>query len=338
MASSLDAAPIDAAPAPAIAPDTTTARPAAPILLAQNLVKTYVAAWGTTMAVRGLNLEVAPGQCFGVLGPNGAGKTSLMKMVYGALPPTSGALRVLGLDPVRQGRRLKARLGVMPQDATLDDALTVRENLMLFARYFRIPTKEASARADRLLAFTQLSEKREANVEHELSGGMKRRLLLARALINGPDLLILDEPTTGMDPQARRLVWDRLLQLKEQGVSIIVTTHYMEEASQLCDRLVIMDQGQIVADGPPAGLIAEHVSPEVLEVRLPAGERELAMAALDGLLAGHQEAGDRLYLYTDDGERALHHLRDAGISPDYALSRRATLEDVFLRLTGHTLE
>jgi lipooligosaccharide transport system ATP-binding protein len=299
---------------------------------ARGLTKTF----GDFTAVDGIDFSVARGEAFGFLGPNGAGKSSTMRMIGCVSPVTSGELRVLGMDPATQGQAIKARLGVVPQEDTLDTELTVRENLVLYARYFGIARADARERADRLLDFVQLTERAGDKVE-PLSGGMKRRLTIARSLVNDPEVLLLDEPTTGLDPQARHVVWDRLYRLKQQGVTLVLTTHYMDEAEQLCDRLVIMDRARIVAEGSPRELIAAHSSREVLEVRLGAGPAPDLAAVLDGAAQRVDELPDRVLVYTDDGERAAEVLHDRGVRPVATLVRRSTLEDVFLRLTGRTL-
>jgi lipooligosaccharide transport system ATP-binding protein len=299
---------------------------------ARGLTKTF----GTFTAVDGIDFTVARGEAFGFLGPNGAGKSSTMRMIGCVSPVTSGELRILGLDPATQGSQIRARLGVVPQDDTLDMELTVRENLVLYARYFDIPRAAARERADELLDFVQLSERAGDKVE-PLSGGMKRRLTIARSLVNDPEVLLLDEPTTGLDPQARHVVWDRLHRLKQRGVTLVLTTHYMDEAEQLCDRLVIMDHGRIVAEGSPWELIAEHSSREVLEVRLGDGPVPDIAALLDGAARRVEPLPDRVLVYTDNGERAAEVLHDKGVRPVATLVRRSTLEDVFLRLTGRTL-
>ena len=292
--------------------------------------------FGDFEAVRGIDVEVKRGEAFGFLGPNGAGKSSTMRMIAAVSPPTSGELSILGLSPSDDGPAIRARLGVCPQEDTLDSELTVRDNLVVYGRYFGLPKAEVSSRADELLRFMQLTEKAKAKVE-ELSGGMKRRLTVARSLINQPDLLLLDEPTTGLDPQARHVLWDRLFRLKQQGVTLVLTTHYMDEAEQLCDRLVVMDGGLIVAEGSPLTLIREHSTREVAELRFGVGEHE-ALAAKVGDLADRIEVlPDRLLLYTHDGEEALAKVHERGLNPAAVLVRRSTLEDVFLRLTGRTL-
>ncbi len=303
-----------------------------PLVQARQLRKSFAA----FTAVDGIDFEVRPGEAFGFLGPNGAGKTSTMRMIACASPVTSGELRVFDRDPRTDARAIKARLGVVPQADNLDAELTVRENLLMYARYFDIPQKVARDRAEELLAFVQLAERRDSQVE-PLSGGMKRRLTIARALVNEPELLLLDEPTTGLDPQARHLIWERLYRLKRQGTTLLLTTHYMDEAEQLCDRLLVMDKGRIVAEGSPRELIARYVTREVLEVRMT---DEVRAANADRLarLASHLEhLPERLQFYADDGEQVLEQIHQMGLPVERALVRRATLEDVFLRLTGRTL-
>jgi len=299
---------------------------------ARGLTKRF----GEFTAVDGIDFEVARGEAFGFLGPNGAGKSSTMRMIACVSPPTDGTLRVLDLDPTADGARIRSRLGVVPQEDSLDGELTVRENLVIYARYFDIPRRTAREKAERLLEFVQLTERADDKVE-PLSGGMKRRLTIARSLVNDPDVLLLDEPTTGLDPQARHVVWERLYRLKQQGVTLVLTTHYMDEAEQLCDRLVIMDRGRIVAEGSPRELIAAHSTREVLELRF--GDRDAGV--LDGQLAGLAERvevlPDRVLVYTHDGERASEALHERGVRPASTLVRRSSLEDVFLRLTGRTL-
>jgi lipooligosaccharide transport system ATP-binding protein len=299
---------------------------------ARDLTKRF----GDFTAVDGIEFDVHPGQAFGFLGPNGAGKTSTMRMIACSSPVTSGELSVIGMDPRTQPREIKARLGVVPQIDNLDTELTVRENLEMYARYFDIPGRVARERADELLEFVQLDERAKDQVE-PLSGGMKRRLTIARALINEPELVILDEPTTGLDPQARHLLWDRLYRLKQRGATLIITTHYMDEAEQLCDRLVVMDKAKIVAEGSPRELIDRYSTKEVLELRIPDDVRAGLDGALDGLADRIEELPDRLLLYTDDGERALEAIHAQHIHLTGAFVRRSSLEDVFLRLTGRTL-
>jgi lipooligosaccharide transport system ATP-binding protein len=302
------------------------------MVVASGLRKSY----GDFEAVKGIDVEVRHGEAFGFLGPNGAGKSSTMRMIAAVSPVTSGSLSILGLDPATAGSEIRGRIGVCPQEDSLDNELRVKENLVVYGRYFGLSRAEASRRSDELLAFVQLSDK--ANVQVEaLSGGMKRRLTIARSLINQPDLLLLDEPTTGLDPQARHQLWDRLFRLKQQGVTLVLTTHYMDEAEQLCDRLVVMDKGLIVASGSPAQLIAEHSSREVLELRFGAGENEAMAPKVSDLAARIEVLPDRLLLYTDDGEAAASAVHERRLVPISSLVRRSTLEDVFLRLTGRTL-
>ncbi len=304
---------------------------------APNMVqaKVLVKRFGGFEAVRGIDVEVRRGEAFGFLGPNGAGKSSTMRMIACVSPRSDGDLRVLGMDPDVEGPRIRARLGVVPQQDNLDTELTVRQNLQVYARYFGLSRARARSKADELLEFAQLSDRADAEVD-PLSGGMKRRLTIARSLVNEPELLLLDEPTTGLDPQARHLLWDRLFRLKAQGVTLIVTTHYMDEAEQLCDRLVVMDAGRIVAEGSPAELIARYSTREVLELRFPPGQEVPAETFAD--LAERVEAlPDRVLLYTAAGESALEQVHARGWRPLSSLVRRSTLEDVFLRLTGRTL-
>jgi lipooligosaccharide transport system ATP-binding protein len=293
-------------------------------------------AYGEFEAVRGIDLDVRPGEAFGFLGPNGAGKSSTMRMIAAVSPPTGGELRILGLDPATQGPQIRARIGVCPQEDTLDTELSIRDNLVVYGRYFGLSRAESSARADELLRFFQLAEKAKAKVE-DLSGGMKRRLTIARSLINQPDLLLLDEPTTGLDPQARHTLWDKLFRLKQEGVTLVLTTHYMDEAEQLCDRLVVMDKGLIVAEGSPLSLIREHSTREVTELRFGVGQHEEHAERLSGLAARIEVLPDRLLLYTEDGEETLARVHELGLDPAAVLVRRSTLEDVFLHLTGRTL-
>ena len=299
---------------------------------ARGLTKRF----GEFTAVNAIDFDVHVGEAFGFLGPNGAGKTSTMRMIACASPVTSGELTVIGMDPSRNAPQIKARLGVVPQLDNLDAELTVRENLEMYARYFDIPDAVARARTDELLDFVQLSERATDQVE-PLSGGMKRRLTIARSLINEPELIILDEPTTGLDPQARHLLWERLYRLKQRGATLIITTHYMDEAEQLCDRLVVMDKAEIAAEGSPRELIERYATREVLELRFADAVRSSLDGRLDGLAERIEALPDRHLLYVDDGERALEAVHDRQIPVDSALVRRATLEDVFLRLTGRTL-
>jgi lipooligosaccharide transport system ATP-binding protein len=301
------------------------------LVQARGLTKRF----GRVEAVRGIDLDVGRGEVFGFLGPNGAGKSSAMRMIACVSPRTSGDLQVLGLDPERDGPAIRARIGVVPQLDNLDTELSVRQNLQMYGRYFGLSRAAAKAKAAELLEFAQLTERAEDEVE-PLSGGMKRRLTIARALVNDPELLLLDEPTTGLDPQARHLLWDRLYRLKREGVTQIITTHYMDEAEQLCDRLVVMDGGVIVAEGGPPELIAAHSTREVLELRFEPAHQP-ATADLEPLVDRVEELPDRLLLYTGDGERAKTAVLERGHRPLTALVRRSSLEDVFLRLTGRTL-
>ena len=305
---------------------------AEPLVIARDLHKSF----GELVAVAGIDFEVQRGEVFGFLGPNGAGKSSTMKMIGSVSPISSGSLTVLGMDPAVDGPKIRARLGVVPQEDNLDLELTVYENLLIYGRYFGLPKKVIDPRIDELLTFTQLDERRKSRVE-PLSGGMKRRLTIARGLINTPEMMILDEPTTGLDPQARHLLWDRLYRLKQEGVTLIITTHYMDEAEQLCDRLVIMDKGKIVAEGSPRALIEQHSTREVLELRFPVGTQEQHAAELEGMASRTEILPDRVLLYTDDADRTSEEVHGRGIAPESTVSRRATLEDVFLHLTGRTL-
>jgi len=293
---------------------------------------------GSFVAVAGIDFEVQPGEAFGFLGPNGAGKTSTMRMIGCVSPVTAGELRVLGMDPATHGPQIRARLGVVPQEDSLDLELTVRDNVAIYGRYFDLPRPLIKKRADELLAFVQLTDKRNDRVD-DLSGGMKRRLTIARALINEPELMLLDEPTTGLDPQARHLVWERLYQLKRAGVTLVLTTHYMDEAEQLCDRLVIMDGGRIVAEGSPRDLIDRYSTREVIELRFADDEhRKAAAPTMAGVGRRREELADRVLVYTDAGEADADRLSALGVNPATVLIRRSSLEDVFLTLTGRTLE
>jgi lipooligosaccharide transport system ATP-binding protein len=298
--------------------------------------KALVKRFGEFEAVRGIDVEVRRGEAFGFLGPNGAGKSSTMRMIACVSPRTDGDLRVLGLDPEVAGPRIRARLGVVPQLDNLDVELTVRENLLIYGRYFGLSRAAARRKADELLEFAQLAD-RAADKVDPLSGGMKRRLTIARSLVNDPELLLLDEPTTGLDPQARHLLWDRLFRLKEQGTTLIVTTHYMDEAEQLCDRLVVMDHGRIAAEGSPSELISRYSTREVVELRFASGQQVSAAQQVEGLAERVEVLPDRVLLYSDDGEDTLEHAHSRGVRPLSSLVRRSSLEDVFLRLTGRTL-
>jgi lipooligosaccharide transport system ATP-binding protein len=304
----------------------------APVIVAADLVKTYK----TTAAVDGISFEVAPGESFGLLGPNGAGKSTTMRMVGAVSTRTSGTLSILGLDPDSHGPEIRSQLGVVPQQDNLDSELLVRDNLIVYGRYFGLPRSHVAQRADELLEFAQLTDRRKAKID-DLSGGMKRRLTIARALINDPRILLLDEPTTGLDPQARHILWDRLFRLKEQGTTLVLTTHYMDEAEQLCDRLVVVDKGRIMAEGAPAALIREHSSREVLEVRFGSERNATAAADLAGIGDRLEVLPDRVLVYSQDGEAALAEVTRRGLEPITSLVRRSSLEDVFLRLTGRSL-
>jgi len=301
---------------------------------AEELLKRF----GSLVAVDRISFQVREGECYGFLGPNGAGKTTTMRMVCCTARPTAGSLRVFGLDVRRHGRAIKRQLGVVHQSVTLDDALTVRENLVVYGRYFDLSWAEARRRADELLAFAELEARADERVS-KLSGGMQRRLMIARALMANPRLLVLDEPTTGLDPQARHAVWDRLRQLKRGGVTQILTTHYMEEAEHLCDRVAIVDHGRIVAEGPPRELVERYVGREVVELQVAAdGAPAWAVAEqAAGLAEGFEVAGDRVFLHTRDGEELVHRVRALRLPVEAVVLRRATLEDVFLRLTGRRL-
>ena len=303
-----------------------------PLIRARGLTKRF----GAFTAVDGVDFDVHAGEAFGFLGPNGAGKTSIMRMIGCVSPVTSGDLRVMGMDTRTQASEIKARLGVVPQLDNLDNELTVRENLLMYARYFDVPRAAARVRADELLEFVQLAERAGSEVQ-PLSGGMKRRLTIARGLINDPAVILLDEPTTGLDPQARHVIWERLYRLKRRGATLLLTTHYMDEAEQLCDRLVVMDKARIVAEGSPRQLIERYSTREVLELRLLDEVRAGLDGRLEGLAVRIESLPDRLLLYTDDGERTLEQLHDRHVTAESALVRRSTLEDVFLRLTGRTL-
>jgi lipooligosaccharide transport system ATP-binding protein len=310
----------------------TVPRVSEPVIEARSLTKRF----GSFTAVDGIDFTVHRGEAFGFLGPNGAGKTSTMRMVGCVSPVTEGHLRVLGADPAVDGPTIQAQMGVVPQEDNLDTELTVYENLLVYGRYFGLSRKVIAERAAELLTFVQLAERRDSRVE-PLSGGMKRRLLIARALINEPDLILLDEPTTGLDPQARHLLWDRLYRLKQRGATLIITTHYMDEAEQLCDRLVVMDQARIVAEGSPRELVAEHVTREVVELRFALDEHEPARGRLEGLAKRTEVLPDRILLYTDEADRTAFEIEDRDLRPEAMVVRRSTLEDVFLRLTGRQL-
>ena len=302
------------------------------LIHARGLVKRF----GDFTAVDGIDVDVQRGEAFGFLGPNGAGKSSTMRMIGCVSPPTDGVLRILEMDPRREGPAIRARLGVCPQLDNLDLELTVRENLTTYARFFGIPRRVARARADELLDFVQLTERADSKVE-PLSGGMKRRLTIARALVNEPEIVLLDEPTTGLDPQARHLVWERLFRLKQQGVTLVLTTHYMDEAEQLCDRLVVMDGGRIVAEDSPRTLIEQYSTREVVELRFNAESQEAFADKLAGVAERVEILPDRVLLYVADGDDAVAEVQRRALSPASVLVRRSSLEDVFLHLTGRTL-
>jgi lipooligosaccharide transport system ATP-binding protein len=303
------------------------------VVEARNLTKAY----GSFVAVKGIDFTVLRQECFGFLGPNGAGKTSTMKMIYCRTPVTSGSLSVLGMDVSRHEREVKSRIGVVTQENDLDPDLTVIDNLTLYASFFGVSWKAATAKADDLLDFVQLRDKRSQSVK-ELSGGMKRRLTIARALVNEPELLILDEPTTALDPQARLLVWQKLGELKSRGVTLMITTHYMEEAARLCDRLLIMHEGKILAEGSPRELIAGHVADYVVEVPAEGRHIDALLHALGERVRFMETVGDTLFIYSEDGVGARNAVAEAGVLPGSAVTREATLEDVFLRLTGRDLD
>ena len=305
---------------------------ASPAVRARHLVKRY----RILEAVRSISFEVPPQTCFGFLGPNGAGKTTTMRMIACELPPTSGELNVLGLPVTEQPRQIKSRMGVVPQEDNLDEEITVLDNLLIHARYHGIKPREARPKAVELLSFMELEEKKDRDIR-ELSGGMKRRLMIARGLLNSPEILILDEPTTGLDPQARHLVWERLRTLKRQGVTLILTTHYMEEAAQLCDRLVIMHEGEVLVEGAPRDIVEQHTSREVVEVFEPPVELQRDLEALSSAARGLEKLADRWLFYTDQGDLLLEKVRALSLPPGSVWLRGAGLEDVFLTLTGRGL-
>ena len=302
------------------------------LIVATNLTKVY----GEFVAVDGINFRVKRGEAFGLLGPNGAGKSTTMRMLAATSQRTGGDLSILGKDPNVKGPEIRAHLGVVPQADNLDRELKVWENLYVYGRYFGLSRKYMKGKIEELIAFAQLEEKRNVKTE-TLSGGMKRRLTIARALVNGPEILMLDEPTTGLDPQARHVLWDRLFRLKEQGVTLVLTTHYMDEAEQLCDRIVVMDKGKIMAEGSPAELIRQYSSKEVVEVRFGSSRNAEVAVALDGIGSRIEVLPDRILIYSEQGEADLQVIVKMGLEPVTSLVRRSSLEDVFLRLTGRTL-
>ncbi len=303
-----------------------------PLVTARGLVKRF----GEFVAVDGIDFDIGRGDSYGFLGPNGAGKTSTMRMIACMSPVSAGTLRVLGRDPDRDGPEIRARIGLVPQDDTLDLELTVLDNLLVYGRYFDLPRRLIRERADELLDFVQLSERARDKVE-SLSGGMRRRLTIARSLVSEPELLILDEPTTGLDPQARHLLWDRLYRLRRRGVTLIITTHYMDEAEQLCARLAVMDRGRFAAEGAPQELIARYSTREVVELRFGTTEPEHVADRLDGIAQRREVLPDRILLYSDDGDATLERVHRLGLNPESTLVRRSSLEDVFLHLTGRSL-
>ena len=302
------------------------------MIVAKGLRKVY----GDFVAVGGIDFEVKQGEAFGLLGPNGAGKSTTMRMIASTSMRSGGELEILGKDPNKNGPEIRAHLGVVPQQDNLDRELKVWENLYIYGRYFGLSRKFMKDKIEELIEFAQLGEKRNAKTE-ELSGGMKRRLTIARALVNEPDILMLDEPTTGLDPQARHVLWDRLFRLKEQGVTLVITTHYMDEAEQLCDRLVVMDKGRIMAEGSPADLIKQYSSKEVLEVRFGSSANKNVAKQIEGLGDRTEVLPDRILIYSENGEKILERIVKLGLHPLTSLVRRSSLEDVFLRLTGRTL-
>ena len=303
-----------------------------PLIHARGLTKTY----GDFVAVDGINFDVAKGESFGFLGPNGAGKSTTMRIIGATSVRTSGTLTILGKDPEVNGPQIRAHLGVVPQQDNLDNELTVSENIFIYGRYFGLPSSFINKKIPELLEFAQLEEKKNVKVE-ALSGGMKRRLTIARSLVSEPDILMLDEPTTGLDPQARHILWDRLFRLKEQGVTLLITTHYMDEAEQLCDRLIVMDKGKIMAEASPAQLIKTYSTKEVLEVRFGSDRNQEMVDVLRPLADRIEVLPDRILLYAEDGEQLLEQIAAKGIHPNTSLVRRSSLEDVFLRLTGRSL-
>lgn len=319
------------------APDTSrstspSSAPSAPVISATNLTKKYK----DFAAVDGISFEIAPGESFGFLGPNGAGKSTTMRMIGAVSTRTSGDLSVIGLDPNEYGPEIRSQLGVVPQEDNLDSELKVRDNLIVYGRYFGLPHSYLGPKADELLDFAQLTEKAKSRID-DLSGGMKRRLTIARALINNPRIMMLDEPTTGLDPQARHILWDRLFRLKEQGTTLVLTTHYMDEAEQLCDRLVVIDKGAIMAQGSPSALIRQYSTREVLELRFGSNRNAEVATQLEGLAERIEVLPDRILVYSDNGDAAMQRVIELDLNPLTSLVRRSSLEDVFLRLTGRSL-
>lgn len=315
-----------------LAPASPQPTTADAVVSARALTKSY----GDFTAVDGISFEVAPGESFGLLGPNGAGKSTTMRMIGGVSQRTSGDLTIMGLDPEKHGPQVRAHLGVVPQQDNLDEELKVRDNLIVYGRYFGLPLSYLRPKADELLEFAQLTEKASAKVD-DLSGGMKRRLTIARSLVNDPKILLLDEPTTGLDPQARHILWDRLFRLKEAGTTLILTTHYMDEAEQLCDRLIVVDKGSIMAEGSPASLIREYSTREVVELRFGSERNSSVGTELQGIGERIETLPDRVLIYADDGEQVMEAIAGRGLHPLTSLIRRSSLEDVFLRLTGRSL-
>ena len=303
-----------------------------PLISARGLTKRY----GDFTAVDAIDFDVAKGESFGLLGPNGAGKSTTMRIIAATSQRTSGTITILGRDPEEHGPQIRAHLGVVPQQDNLDTELTVTENLFIYGRYFGLSKKFIRAKIEELLEFAQLEEKRDVKVD-ALSGGMKRRLTIARALVSEPDILMLDEPTTGLDPQARHILWDRLFRLKELGVTLVITTHFMDEAEQLCDRLVVMDKGKIMAEGSPLELIKAYSTKEVLEVRFGSDRNKEIAPTLRAMCSRIEELPDRILMYVEDGEALLEEILNKKLHPTTSLVRRSSLEDVFLRLTGRTL-
>lgn len=302
------------------------------LISARGLTKKF----GDLVAVDSIDFDVSKGESFGLLGPNGAGKSTVMRMIGATSQRNSGELTILGKDPEKNGPQIRAHLGVVPQQDNLDMELSVTENLYIYGRYFGLPRKFVKGKIDELLTFAQLEEKRDSKVQ-VLSGGMKRRLTIARALVSEPEILMLDEPTTGLDPQARHILWDRLFRLKEQGVTLVITTHFMDEAEQLCDRLIVMDKGKIMAEGSPVSLIKDYSTKEVLEVRFGSDRNQEVADKLRSMCERIEELPDRVLMYTEDGEALLEKIYASGLHPKTSLVRRSSLEDVFLRLTGRTL-